>query len=202
LSATQELEPLTLDLLALRVRTEAGLGFRALLVSDGALADSVSGALAEELRGFVGLDVVHIVDPSGPRAIDFTVQQTDASSVVIIRGLGEFGESDWRHLDLLRSRLLRQGPLIFLLDSTAAEALVRWAPNLASWLGDSVFALVVEGVGHLSDAERESRIRDLEQQTGFTSREILERARIGTLPADPVFAEWLVLLKSPDLLGH
>ena len=58
------------------------------------------------------------------------------------------------------------------------------------YLGTSEFAATVL-----------ERLESLRQWSGMTDEEVITRAEQGTLPGDPPYAEWLVLLGRGDLLG-
>jgi hypothetical protein len=48
--------------------------------------------------------------------------------------------------------------------------------------------------------QRFARIAELEEWSGMTSKEMLEKAEGRTLGGDPYYAEWLVLLGRGELL--
>ncbi|WP_437638369.1 hypothetical protein [Sorangium sp. So ce854] len=102
------------------------------------------------------------------------------------------------YLDYARGRLTGQPRGVILTSEPGVQALAAAAPNLWSWVGPRVW--------HLDPQEGQldvkARLASLQQGTGLTDSEVLQRAEAGTLTPDPVFAEWLVLLGRGDLLGR
>jgi hypothetical protein len=76
---------------------------------------------------------------------------------------------------------------------------MRTAPNLASWLGGQVFMFPSHGETGVA-AHREQRLAALRAWASRSDQEIVEAAHSGTLPPDPEYAEWLVLLGHGELL--
>jgi hypothetical protein len=102
-----------------------------------------------------------------------------------------------RSLDYERARLAGRPRGVIVTSEAGLQALAAEAPNFWSWVGPRVWHL--DALAGQLDAE--ARLSSLRQGTGLTDREVLERAEAGTLPPDPVFAEWLVLLGRGELLG-
>lgn len=120
-------------------------------------------------------------------------------SPVVLWGLDQVDGDYWRALDVNRSGLLRSGPIVLWLSSAALTKLCTNAPNLRSFLGGSIFSLGPSGESMTAE-ERQQRITELESHFQMTSAEVLTRAGSGTLPAEPHFVEWLVLLDRGDLV--
>lgn len=124
------------------------------------------------------------------------------ASTLLVADASAFSRSDWETLDRRRSELQRHEPLVFVTTPTSFDELARHAPHLASWLGSDVYA-------RPSDVERaqtakqdaEARLAALRSLTGKSDVDVLQLAEKGTLPRDPEYAEWLVLLGRGDLLG-
>ena len=123
-------------------------------------------------------------------------------------GFDQFDQDAWSKIDRDRSRLERPMTKTVDIDSTIVVlvlseksfgALQSRAPDLASWIGGSVFELAPEAP--LASTAREARLDELRRWGDMTGDEVIRRATEGTLPADPYFAEWLVLLGRGDLLG-
>jgi hypothetical protein len=72
------------------------------------------------------------------------------------------------------------------------------APNLASWLGGLVFSR--QDPGERLAALRQQRLASLRAWSSKTDEDVIRDAEAGTLPRDPEYAEWLVLLGRGDLL--
>jgi hypothetical protein len=103
-----------------------------------------------------------------------------------------------RSLDYGRGRLVGRPRGVILTSEAGVRVLAMEAPNFWSWVGPRVWHLDPLA-GHL---DPEARLASLRQWTGLSDAEVIERAEAGTLQADPVFAEWLVLLGKGDLLGR
>jgi len=57
------------------------------------------------------------------------------------------------------------------------------------------------GADSLSDAERNERLKALRRWSKLTDEEVVRRAEAGSLPDDPEYTEWLVLLDRADLVA-
>jgi hypothetical protein len=122
-------------------------------------------------------------------------------------GFERFDHDAWSKLGRDRTRLEPQwtkgtrseGVVVLVLDVEAYGALQAGAPNLASWIGGSVFE--VAGESGQSPVDRERRLHELRRWADMTDDEVVRAAQTGSLRADPYFAEWLVLLGRGDLLG-
>ena len=77
--------------------------------------------------------------------------------------------------------------------------MVRYAPNLASFIGGNVFAIGQDD-GLLSEAEIAERLSQYRQHYAMTDKELIEKASKRQLPWEPEFAEWLALLGRGDLI--
>lgn len=192
------MEKLGLSELSDRILLEPG-GWGVLVV-DEARIGSVARELAEELT--------------------FALEQEGAGSVRIFGRLpddlplldeiGGLGEGDiallplgaariepvTRLLDYGRARLAKGPKGLIVTSEEGVLSIAVGAPNLWSWIGPRVWGLD-PGAGHL---DVEARLGSLREGTGLQDTDVIERGEAGTLPADPVFAEWLVLLGRGDLL--
>ena len=158
----------------------------------------VEAELRAELAAYdEGLNVRTIdSSPSAARLLH------DAPSIigdVLLIGAEAFTETDWRLLDRRRSEFAREGVTVVLTSPGSFAVLMRVAPNLASWLGGSVFTY--EDIDALAVEQREPRLASLRSWSGKTDEEVLRAAEEGRLPRDPEYAEWLVLLGRGDLLN-
>ena len=181
---------------ALRAGTQPGWS---ILIVEPEHAQAVTSSLLDELRD---LDEVPTVSeaPQTPEALVQGIQAAGPQTVVLA-DLEGFTESDWQHIDLLRSRLARGGSTILILSHSAASRFFESAPNLSSWLGSTVWRTDL-GADILSPVETEQRLIALRESGGLTDEEVLARAERGELPGDPEFAEWLILLGRGDLVPH
>jgi len=102
-------------------------------------------------------------------------------------------------MDMNRSRLERDGPLIFWISPEQFSQISRYAPNIRSYVGGSIFR-VTPDADSIDNAQRLQRLSELSSHYGWTNDELISRAANGTLPAEPEFVEWLVLLDRGDLI--
>lgn len=154
-------------------------------------------ALAAELAQFSELPISRFAVHT---AIDLEKDIALTEAVTVIISIEDsFGEDDWRYVDQNRSRFLKPIVLVLVVNKESVKRIFTIAPNYASHLGGSVFAIT--SIPEMSDADRELRLRDLRRWSNLTDDEVVVLAQHGNLPADPSFAEWLVLLDKGDLLN-
>jgi len=169
-----------------------------LLLYNTALRVRVIEELIAELEAQMSIPAAVIL------AEDLTVPQLlgrvapDGTECVIIAGLESWDSERWVALDEDRNSLERSGPIIFLLDTVAASSLSRSAPNIRSFLG--AIHLVIPGSSEMNQAEVERRLGALREFYGLSDQEVLEKAEARTLPSDPHFVEWLMLIDRGDLI--
>ena len=192
-------KPLNLGEFALRVAARPGRGDWFVLIVPSGRSEVTVDMLAEELSALGVGAVERMVSPSGASELAHQAKKV-STAVLLVAGLERFSESEWRHMDLLRSQFQREEGVVLIMELMAAERLQRAGPNLMSWIGSSIWTLAPEA-DSLSPAEREERLRVLRKWSNLTDRQVLELAERGQLPADPAYAEWLVLLNRGDLLG-
>jgi len=142
---------------------------------------------------------VRVVTGAGPMDGLLTVLESPADDLVLIADLDEVDAAAWSALDINRSGLAREGAVILWLSSYGFANLSRFAPNLRSFVGGSIFPLSPDGSA-LTPEERASRIAELEDHFQMTSEQAIAQAVAGTQPPDPLFVEWLVLLDRGDLV--
>ncbi len=184
---------LSLRLVALRGTT----AYVVYLIQPGVM-NTVEAELRAELAAYdEGLNIRTIESsPSAARLLQ------DAPSIigdVLLIGTAAYTEADWRLLDRRRSEFGREGVTVFLTSPGSFAMLMRVAPNLASWLGGSVFTY--EDIDAHAIEQRDPRLASLRTWSGKTDEEVLQAAEEGRLPRDPEYAEWLVLLGRGDLLN-
>jgi hypothetical protein len=158
----------------------------------------VAHDLVEEVGSLVAgeVDRIEARDP-----VDLVrVLQGRPQATLVVHGLEQYKAHDWQHLDMLRSKLLRNGPVCLVLSAAGAEHLTRYAPNLSSWLGGSLWELEEEDEAVLA-RQVEGRLKHLRRWAGMSDQQVVEMAREGKLPADPEYQEWLLLLGRSDLVG-
>jgi hypothetical protein len=192
--------PTSIDTTALVLRLVALRGitsYLTLLVLPGAAA-SVLGELEAEVRIFAeGVSVE--ISTSSHTGLKLLKEAVSIKSEVWLVNAEAFNEEDWRLLDRRRSELARDGITVLITTSDSFDALMRVAPNLASWLGGSVFSY--EDLDTQAMQQREQRLAALRKWSGKTDDDILREVAEGRLPRDPEYAEWLILLGRGELLN-
>ena len=138
---------------------------------------------------------------TGAESMDdlLTALASSADDPVLVADLDGVDAEAWSALDVNRSGLAREGPVILWLSSYGLANLSRFAPNLRSFVGGSIFPLSPDG-STLTPEERASRIAELESHFQMTREQAIAQAGAGTQPSDPLFVEWLVLLDRGDLV--
>jgi hypothetical protein len=105
----------------------------------------------------------------------------------------------WARLDTLRSLLQREHRAVLVLSESAARHVFREAPHFARLFTGSVWDVAPEP-DEMSEADRIDRIASLERWASLSTADMIARAEARTLPPDPEYAEWLVLVGRSDLL--
>ena len=119
---------------------------------------------------------------------------------VVVMGLESWSDEQLQSVDIRRSSLSRQGVVILWLTADGIRRLFHNAPNLRSWIGGSQFRAAPDP-SQMTAAERQKRLSELAEHFGLTDDQVVKKAEEETLPSDPEFAEWLVLLGRGDLAG-
>ena len=167
----------------------------ALVVPDGRLAElveQVTAGIAAEVEG----DVVCVDAPSDAEAL----VRAGRCAGILIAALGDRWPPDtWSRLDALRSRLQRENRTVLVLSESAASHVFKDAPHFARNFTGSVWDLAAEP-DQMSEGDRLDRIASLERWAELSTPEMIARAQARTLPSDPQYAEWLVLVGRSDLL--
>jgi hypothetical protein len=141
-----------------------------------------------------------ILDASGLSVGDLRRQLHEPShDTVVLVGLDAWNQGSWSSLDINRDGMERAGPLIFWVSSTAASVLCQFAPNIRSFIGGSIFLLGVDR-GLMSEEERHRRLEELASHYQLDNEQVIRMAQARTLPREPEFIEWLVLLGRGDLV--
>jgi hypothetical protein len=122
-----------------------------------------------------------------------------SSASVLILGLESWSDDQFASLDVNRSRLETGAFLLFQADPKTLGRFFEQAPNLRSYMGANVFVVAPDSA-LMSHEEVEDRLNQLRKHYGLTDQLVLEDARNGSLPAEPHFAEWLVLLERSELV--
>jgi hypothetical protein len=122
-------------------------------------------------------------------------QPTD---VTILRGIEHLSVRELEALDSLRNVLIASPRILVATDHDGAAGLAVHSPNLWSWVGARSFAYSPDE-GKMNTAVRLQSLRD---HFAMTDEQVIECAQAGTLPSDPAYIEWLVLLNRGDLIGR
>lgn len=190
------LGPISLSEFAARVAIHSGgPGGVLALVSD---APGLADDLRDELSVFSEQPVRCVA--VGADAEE-TLTRLDAAdgALVVLTGLDTLGPTDWAELDQLRNRIAHAGTIVMCLRLADLQMLQDHAPNLSSWLGGRVWRLD-ESSAALSEREVEERLASLRRWAGRSDAEVVALAHQGQLPAEPEYAEWLVLLGQGGLI--
>jgi hypothetical protein len=160
---------------------------------------SVVEELERELDVQIG-ETLAVIDATSlsPAVLVGQVRSAEAR-VVLIAGLESWSAEAFTAIDVNRSQFETGKFLIFKLDSTTVAGFLDRAPNLRSSIGTSIFMAAADPSG-MSPEEVANRLRGLSDRYGMAGEDVIGRAQSGTLPPDPDFAEWLVLLGRGDLV--
>ncbi len=187
---------ISLGELALRIQvlrdTAAYLGYVAAQDS----AEDIIAELAEEVRALdPTIRLARLAVTRGDELVDCLAREP--AEIVLLNATALIGD-DWSTVDRRRSDLAHRSVVVFVVTDVGFEALMRHAPNLASWLAGEVFAVVHED----EDATElgAQRLAELRIWGRCSDEEIVAKATAGSLPPDPEYAEWLILLGRADLL--
>ena len=157
------------------------------------------GELQTELRSVLDTPVrVLALEASTFEQLREAVQQPEDDAVILSTGAGLTREK-WSSLDIMRSALERNGPVVLWLTPDEIASLTEFAPNIRSFIGGSIFAAGPDG-GLMTETERRERLRELEEHYALTSEEVVRRAERKGLSPEPEFVEWLVLIGRGDLV--
>ena len=162
---------------------------------DGALLEN----FAEELEATIE-SPVRVVPVRG-LSLD-EVRQTLHSppdDVAILAGFESYRAASWGIWDIHRTGLVRPGSIVLWLSPTSLTELCVGAPNLRSFIGGSIIAPSRSGAA-MTLEESSERIRELEAHYNMSSADVVQQATSRTLPPEPHFVEWLVLLGRGDLV--
>jgi hypothetical protein len=173
----------------------SGNSYLVYLVLPGASSE-VADSLREDLRMFADDRTTAVERPGDPEQLLHAVHSQACD--ILLLAIESFTETEWTTLDRRRSALAREGVTVVITTAASFEALMHVAPNLASWLGGGVFTH--KDLDEAAPAQREQRLEALRAWSGKTDEEVRRAAMDGSLPRDPEYAEWLVLLGHGDLL--
>jgi hypothetical protein len=145
--------------------------------------------------------VVHARAAKTPETLVHSIASAKTDSVVIASCPAHFSEAQWSHFDLLRTRLFRKRPIVLVLTEDQFAMLMSKSPNVASWIGGAVWRADL-GAAQFSEQDKRLRLEAFRARSGMNDQEVVRRAEEGTLPSDPEYIEWLILLDRADLVGN
>jgi hypothetical protein len=181
--------------LALRIQFQRN---RAMYLGYIATRDSVDEVIAELAAEVSALaptaQLVRLTATRGDELVDSVARQPDE---IVLLDATALASDDWSTVDRRRSDLAHRD-VVFVMTEAGFAELMRHAPNLASWLAGEVFAVADEDQDATELVAR--RLAALRIWGGCSDEEIVAKAAAGSLPPDPEYAEWLVLLGHADLL--
>lgn len=162
--------------------------------SEAALRD-----FQDELLAYLNAPV-RIIDVTNVSVADLRQQlHTPPDDAVVLVGPDGWNQDSWTFVDINRDGMVRPGALIFWLSPSGVSGLCLYAPNIRSFVGGSIFELGPDQ-GVMSEAERQCRLEALAEHYQLSNEQVIQMAQAGTLPPEPEFVEWLVLLGRGDLL--
>jgi hypothetical protein len=118
---------------------------------------------------------------------------------LIIWNFEQWDKNNWYEFDWMRSSLMRKRGIVLILSAESAKTMFSYAPNIVSWLGSRVYSFLKD-TELLSIEETQERLATLREWSGYTDFQIIEMAETRTLPSEPEYAEWLVLMERGDLI--
>ncbi|WP_437982095.1 hypothetical protein [Sorangium sp. So ce117] len=154
-------------------RNDAALapgGIRAVVVSEGDTL-SLARRIAGRSRG------QHLEAPPDAAALARRLR-AGGGALFVVSGLEAFSGDEWKRLDLLRSRLSREGSTVLVLSPRSLDLLARAAPNLSSFISPPLWNLesdpddaAEEGIeaaqrssAHVNDSSSQARQRLIRRQ--------------------------------------
>jgi hypothetical protein len=200
MKAPPRLLPITLAEFAARTAAHSAIsGGVSALVSDADDLAALAQDLALEIE-FIAERTTVVISASDSIQTVLAALDAVGDAVVVMFGFAALASEDWSRIDELRNLLQPPAGLILLMAPHDLENLQDHAPNLSSWLGGRVWRHSDE-IPNLTDAETQRRLSALREHFKRTDEDVLASARDGTLPADPEYAEWLILLGHGNLLA-
>jgi hypothetical protein len=182
----------------IRLRGDSSGSWFAMIAHGGARSMSLRD-FCKEYRNLAGTPA-RIIDCEDGRIEEIVESlHNPDKDTAILAGMGKWNRAEWEMLDINRSGLERRGPLILWLSEKASGELFTYAPNIRSYLAASLFHLTSDD-SEMSDAERETRLRELRERFQVSDDQVIQMAEQRSLPTIPSFSEWLVLLRRGDLL--
>ncbi|MBI1787334.1 MAG: hypothetical protein HYR60_07265 [Acidobacteria bacterium] len=167
------------------------------------VASPNDGSLVSELRRELEVQAavpLAVIDAKALSAVALVERlRVTEEPVVLISGLEGWNEKEFVSLDVNRSGLEKGAFVVFRIDLGTVARLLDRAPNLRSVMGTSIL-IAAPDPSSMSSGEISSRLQQLREHYRMSDQEVVEQAGLGSLPAEPHFVEWLVLLGRSELV--
>lgn len=118
--------------------------------------------------------------------------------LLVLYGFEQWDEQAWRKLDYSRYRQHNNHTTILLLSWEAYQRMSQFAQHFTHWI-KKVFQFDPEGI-YLSEEAKESCLANLREWSGYSDQDVIRMAEDHTLPRDPEYGEWLILIDRGDLI--
>lgn len=194
------IKSISIDELLQRVASQPNGNIWSVIVTVNSYKKELVEELEEMLSIFTECEVGII---SADNKVDKIVNEIQSASeyYLIIWNFETWDNHSWRKFDQMRSRLMKKRGVVLVLSEKTVERMFIDAPNIISWIGSRVYELK-ENTEFLAEEERDTRLIELQQWSGYSNNQIIELAKSQQLPPDPEYGEWLVLLNREDLIGR
>ncbi|HLO85810.1 MAG TPA: hypothetical protein VK203_12500 [Nostocaceae cyanobacterium] len=138
---------------------------------------------------------------SADKEVSILVEQINETTedYLILWNFEQWDKNNWYQFDCHRSELKKKKGVVLILSPQSAKTMFSYAPNIASWIGSRVYNFLKDAE-ILTEEEIEQRLAALREWSGLTDSQVIEMAEQRTLPTDPEYGEWLVLLNRGDLI--
>ncbi|MBD2384249.1 ABC transporter permease [Cylindrospermum sp. FACHB-282] len=190
--------PVSIDEFLQRIGSQPAEGntWSALITSSLDSQDLVDD-LKETLSIFAECEIGCLSAEDGANILTDKIQNTE--DYLILWNFEKWDKNNWYQFDCMRSALIKKRGVVLILSPESAKTMFSYAPNIVSWLGSRVYSFLKD-TELLSTEEIEERLATLREWSGLTDSQVIEMAEARTLPPEPEFAEWLVLLERGDLI--
>jgi hypothetical protein len=154
--------------------------------------------LQETLSIFAECEVGCLSGEDGTNTLVKQIIKT-TEDYLILWNFDQWDKNNWYEFDCMRSALIKKRGVVLILSLESAEIMFSHAPNVVSWVRNRVYSFLKD-TELLSTEEVQERLATLQEWSGLTDSQVIEMAEAQTLPPDPEYAEWLVLLERGDLI--
>ncbi|MEA5568381.1 hypothetical protein [Anabaena sp. UHCC 0399] len=190
--------PISIDEFLQRIGSHPEGNIWSVLIVSNSSHQQLVDDLKETLGIFAECEVECLSGNSEPSHLVKKIIHAD-QDYIIIWDFEKWDRNHWYRLDCMRSALIRKRGVVLILSPESAKTMFSYAPNIVSWLGSRVYNLLKDRE-LLSIEECHVRLEKLREWSGLTDSQVIEMAEAKTLPLDPEYAEWLILLERGDLI--